>query len=89
MASDVTLSADAQRLVQLAARWQADRDLRGQSRRDLVQFGHDLHGRVGTAGMLDVFDEVVQARGYPAVAGISGAWTGIGGWHACLRQHVR
>lgn len=46
------------------------------------EIGHRIYAAGGDEMMVNVYDRATQRFGYRGVRGISGLWTGIGGWQA-------
>lgn len=73
------LDALTNRLIELASAHRMARGLdRDRTRETLREFGAEL-GDVDD--MLEVWDHAVENHGYRAVAGVSGAWDHLNGWH--------
>ena len=58
------------------------RQEQADARRALADLGRKLFASGGLGLMAATYDAVAERHGYPAVAGVSAAWTGIDEWSA-------
>lgn len=75
------LSASAQEYQRCLDDKETDLDV-ALAKADVRAIAIEINTLAGFAGLVDVYDDMVERFGTPATRGLQEAWTGVGGWHA-------